>query len=186
MVLEIFAQFGYGFLDFRYVLEMWRSAGLFDVVLPFILIFALVFAVLEKSHILGKNKAVHAIVSLALGFFAISVPWLNSFFAVLFANAAIGFAILLVVVLFLGFFITDNQQTWWIWVGGIFAVAIFFWVLSRSLQQHGLIGDVYGWFYTNPFIGSLIIYGIPVLLMIIAVILAPSWTEPKETTVKVK
>ncbi|MBU2497098.1 MAG: hypothetical protein KJ767_03510 [Nanoarchaeota archaeon] len=184
MVLNIFAQYGGGFLDFRFVLEMWRSAGLFDVVLPFILIFAVIFAILEKSKVLGQNKAVHAIVSLALAFFAISNPWLNGFFAILFSNAAIGFAILLVVILFLGFFITDNQQTWWVWVGGIFAVAIFFWVLSRSLQESGMIVDVYGWLYSNPFLGSLIVYGIPVILMIIAVIFAPAWTEPKGISIK--
>jgi len=184
MVLNIFAQYGYGFLDFRYVLEMWRNAGLFDVVLPFILIFAVIFAILEKSRVLGQNKAVHAIVSLALAFFAISNPWLNGFFAILFSNAAIGFAILLVVILFLGFFITDNKQTWWVWFGGIFGIAIFFWVLSRSLQESGMIVDVYGWFYRYPFLGSMIVYGIPIILMIIAVIFAPNLTESKGITIK--
>ncbi|OYT41018.1 hypothetical protein B6U80_02140 [Candidatus Pacearchaeota archaeon ex4484_26] len=182
MVLEFLIQYwyGYGFLDFRNVLDMWRSAGLFDVVLPFILIFAIVFAVLEKSRILGQNKAVHAIISLVLGFFAVSIPWFNNFFAVLFSNAALGFSILLVVVLFLGFFITENQQVWWKWVGGIFAVGVFFWVLSRSLQQAQLTESIYFWFSHNPAIGSALLYGLVIIIILAAVIFAPTWTRSGE------
>ncbi|MBN2142404.1 hypothetical protein JW711_03670 [Candidatus Woesearchaeota archaeon] len=41
------------FQDFFYTLEMW---GVMDVVLPFILVFTIVFAVLEKIKILGEGK----------------------------------------------------------------------------------------------------------------------------------
>ena len=37
-------------------LQFFKELGLFDVVLPFILVFALVYAVLEKTMILGKEK----------------------------------------------------------------------------------------------------------------------------------
>ena len=37
-------------------IEFFREFGLFDIVLPFLLIFAIVFAVLEKTRILGVNK----------------------------------------------------------------------------------------------------------------------------------
>ena len=60
-------------LDFRSILEIWRNAGIFDIILPFLLIFALVFAILEKSKILGSNRAVYAIISLAISFCAPSI-----------------------------------------------------------------------------------------------------------------
>jgi hypothetical protein len=37
-------------------IEFLRDFGLFDVVLPFLLVFTIVFAILEKSMILGKEK----------------------------------------------------------------------------------------------------------------------------------
>src|SRR5947207_1013398 len=37
-------------------LSFLRDFGLFDVVLPFLLVFALVFALLEKTRILGSEK----------------------------------------------------------------------------------------------------------------------------------
>ena len=37
-------------------IEFFREFGLFDIVLPFLLIFAIMFAVLEKTRILGVNK----------------------------------------------------------------------------------------------------------------------------------
>ncbi len=43
----------YNFADFVRSLESW---GVTDVLLPFILIFVFVFAILQKSHILGKDK----------------------------------------------------------------------------------------------------------------------------------
>ncbi len=158
------------FLDFRGVLELWRAAGLFDIVLPFILVFALIFAILEKSRILGHNRAVYAIIALAISFFTIQNSFVSKFFAILFSNAALGFAILLVFILFLGFFIQKGEGTWWVWLGGIFAIGVFFWVLSRSLHESGYVADVYSFLYANPFLASLLIYGVPLLLIIGAIV----------------
>lgn len=41
---------------FRGTLEFFNTLGVFDVVLPFLLVFTLVFAILEKTKILGTTK----------------------------------------------------------------------------------------------------------------------------------
>jgi len=41
---------------FRGVLEFFGELGIYDVVLPFLLVFTIVFAVLEKSKVLGGEK----------------------------------------------------------------------------------------------------------------------------------
>jgi len=56
-----------------------ESFGFFDVVLPFLLVFTLVFAILEKTKILGVNddtaktakKNINAMVAFAIGLFVV-------------------------------------------------------------------------------------------------------------------
>lgn len=45
-----------------------ESMGFFDYLLPFVLIFAIIFAILEKIHLFGQNKTnIHVIIALMLG-----------------------------------------------------------------------------------------------------------------------
>lgn len=53
--------------------------GFFDVLLPFVLIFALVYAILQKTQVLGKDekaKTYNLIVALVMGFATIVPHWL--------------------------------------------------------------------------------------------------------------
>ena len=43
------------------ILNIWNDLGVFSYVIPFLLIFAIIYAILEKSKILGDEKAVSAI-----------------------------------------------------------------------------------------------------------------------------
>lgn len=45
-----------------------------NVILPFVLVFTVIFAILEKTAVLGKKKDVNAIVALILGLVAVGVP----------------------------------------------------------------------------------------------------------------
>ncbi len=45
-----------------------------NVILPFILVFTVIFAILDKVEILGKKKDIHAIISLVIALIAIGVP----------------------------------------------------------------------------------------------------------------
>ena len=58
----------------RAAIDFLESFGFFDIVLPFILVFALVFAILEKTKILGKEnkKNVNALVAFVIGLFVIA------------------------------------------------------------------------------------------------------------------
>lgn len=64
----------YGFESLIYTLEQW---GLLDVILPFILIFTLVFATFEKTKILNdddhKNKKYSAVIAMVMAF-AVVIP----------------------------------------------------------------------------------------------------------------
>lgn len=58
-------------------IEFLKSFGFFDIVLPFILVFTLVFAILEKTRILGEEEKkpkrnLDALVAFAMGLFVIA------------------------------------------------------------------------------------------------------------------
>jgi peptidoglycan/LPS O-acetylase OafA/YrhL len=46
-----------------------------DIILPFLLIFTIIFAILEKTKFLGEKKDIHAIVALVFGMISVGVPW---------------------------------------------------------------------------------------------------------------
>lgn len=54
----------YNLRDFLLVLENW---GLSDVLLPFLLIFTIVFAVFQKTKILGEKKSYNVVIALVMG-----------------------------------------------------------------------------------------------------------------------
>lgn len=58
------ARYGYGLDSLILTLESW---GIADVLLPFLLIFTIVFAVLQKTKILGDRKNFNVIIALIVG-----------------------------------------------------------------------------------------------------------------------
>lgn len=45
-----------------------------EILFPFVLVFTLLFAILEKTKILGENKQNHALISLAVAVILIATP----------------------------------------------------------------------------------------------------------------
>ncbi|MBW2981771.1 hypothetical protein KY343_02715 [Candidatus Woesearchaeota archaeon] len=62
--------YGYGLDNFVQLLESW---GVADVLLPFLLIFTIVFAVLQKTRILGDKKNFNVVIALVVGL-AVVIP----------------------------------------------------------------------------------------------------------------
>jgi len=58
------ARYGYGLDSLILMLENW---GIADVLLPFLLIFTIVFAVLQKTKILGDRKNFNVVIALIVG-----------------------------------------------------------------------------------------------------------------------
>jgi hypothetical protein len=105
--------------------------GFFDYVLPFLIVFAIVFAVLEKSSWLGSNKAVKTIVSASVGLLSTWGLLTTEFYKIIFPYMGVGLGVILVALIFLGFFIKDdtNGQKWWP-LGLTLAAIIIIWTLS--------------------------------------------------------
>jgi hypothetical protein len=135
MVETFYPTFG----GFYQIIEQWQQFGVFTVLLPLILVFAIVFAILEKINILN-NKGVHLIIALAVGFFTVSNPYVSAIFMPLFANLAIGVAILIVLVILIGLAIKPDSKSF-PYIFGIVGGIIFIVVLARTGMFRVLFGD---------------------------------------------
>jgi hypothetical protein len=87
------------------------NLGFFTYALPFLIIFALVFGILTKMNIFKDNKGVNAIISIAVGLMALSVPTVPQFFSQIFPSLGIGLSIILVILIIVGFF-SDPSKPW--------------------------------------------------------------------------
>ena len=81
------------------------SSWLFtDYILPFVLVFTLIFAILQKSKLLGdEKKQINAIIGLVVGLILISFPFARDVVVKLMPFLAVSAVILLVFMLLYGF-----------------------------------------------------------------------------------
>ena len=93
--------------QFRGVIEFFAEIGLYDVVLPFLLVFTIVFAILEKTKVFGTEKVegkeytrknINAMASFVIAFLVIASSRLVGIITEVSSNAVI---LLLLSVLFL-------------------------------------------------------------------------------------
>jgi len=158
--------YGYSMEGFRSVIAQWSQFGVFDILLPLILIFAVVFAILEKINIF-KNRGVNLLIAMVVGFFTISNPYVSGFFMYLFSNLGLGIAIMLALIILLGVALKPDEATWK-WVFGIVGGIIFLIVLAKSGAFQVLLGDQFVfWLQQNSAFSILIVF---VILAVIAVL----------------
>jgi len=116
------------------ILNTWADMGVFAYVIPFLLIFAVVFAILQKTKLLGDNNpSVQAIVALAVGLLSLQFDFVSTFYANIFPKFGIGLAVFLVLIILLGFFYTGSEgepKTAIKWIGWFTGIAVVVWALS--------------------------------------------------------
>lgn len=151
------------------VLQQWAEMDIFYYVLPFLLIFALVFAILQKVKIMGEdyehNRGVSAVIAMAVALLALQYDYVPVFFGILFPKLGIGLAIILLALITIGLF-TDytkfqGQAYIFMTVGGVVGIV----VLLTSLSD-------YSW-WTGSFWQanlSALVAGIIIVIFIVAVI----------------
>lgn len=128
--------------------------GVTDVLLPFILVFTIVFAVMSKMNILGENKKVHVTVALVMGL-ALVIPHVTNSYpnnsdpvniinqslpSVSVIAVAIVCVLILLGVLGLPFPTKDNDKS---------VLASIFWILSFGVVIY-IFGSSAGWGWRIP------------------------------------
>ncbi len=104
------------------------------IILPFLLVFALVFAVLQKAQIFGKEKKqIDAIIAAVIALLVVSVGYATNLIVSLIPFLAAGLVILLIFFLLWGFAFQGSEfkihdSVKWV-IGGVAAVAVIIAVL---------------------------------------------------------
>jgi len=132
------------------VLDTWAKAGVFSYMIPFLLIFSLVFGILSKTK-LFDNKSINAIISLAVALLALQFSAVPEFFSQIFPKVGIGLAFILAFAILFGLFMPKDKKNNGInillfLVGfAIFAVVIissfegFSFQVNEFLQKNGVL-----------------------------------------------
>ncbi len=121
----------------RGTIEFLQDFGLFDVVLPFLLIFAIIFAILEKTLILGKEsdgapkKNLNSIVALVVALLFVSANKAVNIISTALPNIALMIVIAVSFLLMLGVFwkteefdFKDNESKWYVFFSIVMFIAL--------------------------------------------------------------
>ncbi len=145
-----------------------------EFVLPFLFIFAIVFAILEKTKVLGDDKhQVNAIVAFVLGLIFVSAVYPKEV-----VGNLILFLIVAIVVVFVGLLLwsfvsggeakIENSKVKWV-AGGVVAISVIIAVLWATGTQGGIFSFLFtqSWsptFWTNVLF--IIVIGAAIALVI--------------------
>lgn len=146
--------------------SQWEQIGFFDYILPFLLIFALVFGILTKINIFKENKAINAIIALAVGLMALQFGFVSQFFSEILPKLGIGLMIILIFLILVGLFLNPKNKGM---MGLMFGIGIII-VIVILAKTAGNFGWTWNFWREN----MPLIVGVIVILAIIGIIIAAS------------
>src|SRR3989338_927294 len=150
-------------IDVFYQLE---NLAFLDIVLPFLLIFAVVYGILTWMNIFGDNKAVHVIIAIVLGLLSVRLPFFSQFLAEISPRLGVGLTILLGLLILVGLFTPDKSRGVISWI--LFAVGAVIFIII--LVQSGNVLGQYG--YGSGYFSEQIIGWVVMVAILIGVIVA--------------
>jgi hypothetical protein len=156
-------------LDFNNLVDDFADVGGFDVVLPFLLIFAVTFAILSKINLFGAGKQgrnVNAIVSLILGIFLTSATDAVNLLKDFLPRVSMIILVLLMLILVVGIF--SGGSEWgggWLFLGAVVSIIAVLWALGAAADWDvPLVEDI-----EEQDVGTLIVIGVFVLVIYLIV-----------------
>jgi hypothetical protein len=155
------------------ILSQWEQMGVFSYLLPFLLIFSLVFVILSTMKVFQQNRWVNGIIALSVGLMALQFDFVPIFFSEIFPRLGVGLAIMLVILIVGGFFV-DPEKTSVTYVLLVVGVIILITILVTTAGNLGWT-SAYEW---RSHMGE-IIFAI-VFLAAIGIIVGVSSGKPPE------
>ncbi len=143
-----------------------------EMILPFLLVFVLIFAILQKSKILGDGKAqIDALVALAVGLILIGFPVPRGIIVNLMPWMAVGVAVILVFLILYGFVAGDlSGDKTPKWMKITFGILAGLFVIGVVMKVTGLWSYVLGGFsFGGEFWVNVAVIALIVGAMIVAV-----------------
>ena len=131
------------------ILNQWASMDVFSYVIPFLLIFAVVFAIIQKTNILGDNKGVSIIIAGSVGLLSLQFDFVSTFFADIFPRFGVAIAVLVALVILIGFFYEGDIGEMK-WVGWVLGIGVVVWAII-SWDFIGAGGNNWAWWVEENF-----------------------------------
>lgn len=153
------------------LLATWEQAGVFSYVLPFLLIFAIVFGILMKIKVFGDNKGLNTVIALVIGLLALQFELVPIFFSEIFPRVGIALSVILTLLILVGLFLDPDNKAVNYGLLGV-GVIIFLVVLIKTAGYLGW-SSFYLWYANWPTI--LLVGGV---IAVIAAVIAS--TGPKK------
>lgn len=150
------------------MLSQLEQLGFFSYLLPFLLIFAVVFGILIQTKLFAENKSINPIIAFVVALMSLQFELVPRFFAEIFPKVGVGLSILLVMIILLGLFAPNRSWMTYVFFG--IGAIIFIVIIVKSTAIAGF-WEGGGWVWDEY--GTLIIVGI-VLLVFIATIIGAS------------
>ena len=181
---------------FRQVIEFFDSIGLFDVVLPFLLVFTIVFAILEKTKVLGTEeiegkrytkKNLNAIAAFVIAFLVVAVKEIVEIINETVSKAVVVLFFSILFLLLVGSFFKEGEAIYL--TGGwrvIFMVIVFIAIVGIFLDSIKT-SDGRTWLQrlgdfsesgSDELAGSIVLLTLIVLFMVYAI--REPWRETKQ------
>lgn len=125
------------------ILNQWNEVGVFSYVLPFLLIFAVVYAIVDKTKLLAskdkdnnfvENKGITAIIAVSVALLSLQFDIVSNFFAVIFPRFGVGLSFLLVFIIMIGFFMgpSVNGKVKHGWFGWLIVAGVAIWSIASA------------------------------------------------------
>lgn len=153
---------------FGEILNSWQQLGVFDYMIPFLLIFAIVYGILIQMKLFGgkadpTGRIVNAIIALAVGLMSLQFGFVSRFFSELFPRVGIGLVILLLFIIFTGLF-SDYKSKAIIYTMYGIGAAVLIVVLALTANTAGTFSYLpvlgYNWINILPWIVLLALIGV--------------------------
>ncbi len=157
-----------------------ESVGVYDYLLPFLLIFAIVFGILTYLRIFGNDKGIHLLIALVIGFLAVRSNFLTQFYGEVFPRFGIGITVILIALILLGMFIAEEERSYWMW--GLGAIALII-AIVVMLKTFAYLGWDYGSYFGDGNI-TWIVFAVLIIGIIIAVAASSGGGDSGKSTAK--
>lgn len=135
-------------------IEFLNNFGFYDVVLPFLLVFTLVFAILEKTKIFGveekkPKKNINAMIAFVIALFFVATTELVAGTREMLPNVVVLLITLMSFMMLVGFFYSDKEfsfeqhKFWKVFLTIIFFVGIVF------MSIHAFARSFWNWLFVD-------------------------------------
>ena len=148
------------------ILNQWQSFGLFDFILPFLLVFSTIFGILSYMKIFDETKSVRVIIALVFGLMALQFPYLSDVLRELSPRLGVGLVILLGLLILLGLFVPKGSIKVIGWILLAVGVIVFIVILG---QTSDVLGYGIGYLGGSDLISYILLIGLLIGIVVAVV-----------------